>query len=56
MKVLISCKWLLFIKLYQHHVLEKHTHAVDYINVLDVFCSCYNVISAVSQTYVVQTT
>ena len=26
----------------------------DAINVLDVFCSCYTVISAGSQTYVVQ--
>ena len=36
------------IKLYQHHVID---HTVDTINVvLDVFCSCYTVISAVSQT------
>ena len=39
------------IKLYQNHVIERVTHAVDAINVLDVFCSCYSVIPAVSQTY-----
>ena len=30
------------------------THAMGAINVLDVFCSCYTVISAVSQTYMVK--
>ena len=29
-------------------VIERVTHAVNAINVLDVFCSCYTVISAVS--------
>ena len=51
------------IKLYQHHVIERVTRVlwccgrlpahlpVDAINVLDVFCSCYPVIPAFSQTY-----
>ena len=42
------------IELYQHHVTERHTRAVDAINdainVLDVLCRCYSVISATSQT------
>ena len=38
------------IKPYQHHVIERVTHAMDAINVLNVFCSCYSVISAVNQT------
>ena len=43
------------IKLYQHHVIERHNyacrgHVPDAINVLGVFCSFYTVISAVSQT------
>ena len=37
-------------KLNQHHMIERVTRAVDAINVLDVFCSCYPVIPAVSQT------
>ena len=28
-------------------MIERVTHAVNAINVLDVFCSCYTVISAV---------
>ena len=42
---------------YQHHVMKRVIHAVDTrghmldaINVLDVFCSCYAVISAANQT------
>ena len=38
------------IKLYQQHVIERVMRAVDAINVLDAFCSCYTLISAVSQT------
>ena len=34
------------IKVYQHYLIERVTHAVDPINVLDVFCSCYTVILA----------
>ena len=32
------------IKLYQHHEIEieRVTHALDIINVLNVFCSCYS--------------
>ena len=37
------------IKLYQHHVIERHARLVDAINVLNIFCGCYTVISAVSQ-------
>ena len=39
------------IKLYQHHVIERVMHAVDAINVLDVSCSRYTVISAVQLLY-----
>ena len=38
------------IKLYQPHMMERVTRAVDANNVLNVFCSCYSVIPAVSQT------
>ena len=38
-------------KLHQHNVLERDTRAVDDANtVLNVFCSCYTVISDVSNT------
>ena len=43
------------IKLCKHHVIERVMRAVDAIYVLNVrtyvFCSCYSVISAVSQAY-----
>ena len=57
--MLINCKRLCYdvtLKLYLHHVIKRVTHAVDRghlldgINVFDVFCSCYAVISE----YVVQ--
>ena len=41
-------------KLNQHQVIERVTCAVNAINVLDVFYSCYTVILAVCQAYVVQ--
>ena len=38
------------IKLYQHHMMERVIRIVEAINVLNVFCSCYTAISAVSHT------
>ena len=38
-----------YLKLYKCPLIERVMRAVDAINVLDVFCSCYTVISAVSQ-------
>ena len=38
------------LKLCQHHVIERHTRAVDAINILEVICSFYTVVSAVRQT------
>ena len=40
------------VKLYQHHVIERHTHTVDAINVLYIFCSWYTVILAVKPNIV----
>ena len=54
-KLLTAC-YDVTIKFYQHHVIKRVTHAVDMghvpdaTNVLNVFCSWYSVISAVSQT------
>ena len=50
-KVQTTCGYDVTIKLYQlTHVIERATCAVNVINVLNVFCSLYTVISAVSLT------
>ena len=46
-KLLMGSGYEVTIKLYYHNVIERHTRAVDAIDAVNVFCSCYTVVSAV---------